>query len=149
MRRQNRELKKTEADANAAIAGLSRALLLPMSAEDISHSVLEQARKLTGSRFGYVAYIDPDTGHLVSSTLTGDILVNFREKDKDIVFKEFSGLWGWVLESKKPLLTNSPSTDLRSSGTPEGHIPIRQFLSVPALIGENLIGQVAVIYRRA
>ncbi|HEB10325.1 MAG TPA: PAS domain S-box protein [Spirochaetales bacterium] len=144
LRRRNRELEKTEAGASAAIAGLSRALLSPMSIEDISYSVFEQARKLTGSRFGFVGYIDPETGHMVSSTLTRDIWDDCRVKDKDIVFKEFRGLWGWVLESKKPLLTNSPSTDPRSSGTPEGHIPIRRFLSAPALIGETLVGQVSV-----
>lgn len=144
LRRRNRELEKTEAGASAAIAELSRALLSPMSIEDISYSVFEQARKLTGSRFGFVGYIDPETGHMVGSTLTRDIWDDCRVKDKDIVFKEFRGLWGWVLESKKPLLTNSPSTDPRSSGTPEGHIPIRRFLSAPALIGETLVGQVSV-----
>ncbi len=144
LRRRNHELKKIEAGASAAIAGLSRALLSPMSIEDISYSVLEQARKLTGSRFGFVAHIDPETGHAVGSTLTRDIWNNCRVKDKDIVFKELRGLWGWVLENKSSLLTNSPSADPRSSGTPEGHIPIRRFLSAPALIGETLVGQVAV-----
>ncbi len=144
LRRRNQELEKIEAGASAAIAGLSRALLSPMSIEDISYSVLEQARKLTGSRFGFVAHIDPETGHAVGSTLTRDIWDDCRVKDKDIVFKEFRGLWGWVLENKKPLLTNSPSADPRSSGTPKEHIPIRRFLSAPALIGETLVGQVAV-----
>jgi len=26
---------------------------------------------------------------------------------KPLVFKQFGGLWGWVLNNKKPILTNS------------------------------------------
>ena len=49
-----------------------------------------------------------------------------------------------MLENKEPLLTNNPSEDPRSTGIPEGHIPIERFLSAPALIGENLVGQIAL-----
>ncbi len=65
-------------------------------------------------------------------------------EDKTIVFKEFKGLWGWVLKNRQALLTNHPAGDPRSTGVPEGHIPIERFLSVPALLGGALVGQVAV-----
>jgi PAS domain S-box-containing protein len=64
--------------------------------------------------------------------------------DKEIIFKKFSGLWGWVLENRKPLLTNAPAQEPMSSGTPPGHIPISRFISVPAMLGDNLVGQIAL-----
>jgi signal transduction histidine kinase len=106
--------------------------------------VLDHAKRLTGSEFGYVGYIDPETGDLVCPTLTRDIWKKCQVADKDFVFKKFYGLWGWVLKNRKALLTNSPVDDPRSSGTPPGHVPIRRFLSAPALIGETLVGQVSV-----
>lgn len=135
-----------ELKVNAAIAELSSAILVEQSfsIDDISHIVSEHARRLTKSVFGYVGYIDPNTRCLVSTTLTRDIWEKCHVSDKKVVFEKFSGLWGWVLDNKKPLLTNKPSEDPRSTGIPEGHISIERFLSAPALIGEKLVGQIAL-----
>ena len=133
-----------EASINAAIAELSSALILPKPIEDISWMVLEHAKHLTGSGFGYVGFIEPDTGYLVSVTMTRDIWDTCHVPDKEIIFKKFSGLWGWVLENRKPLLTNSPAQEPMSAGTPPGHIPISRFISVPAMLGDSLVGQIAL-----
>jgi PAS domain S-box-containing protein len=133
-----------EASINAAIAELSSALILPKPIEDISWMVLEHAKHHTRSGFGYVGFIDPDTGYLVSVTMTRDIWDTCHVPDKEIIFKKFSGLWGWVLENRKPLLTNSPAQEPMSSGTPPGHIPISRFISVPAMLGDSLVGQIAL-----
>jgi len=133
-----------EASVNEAIADLSSALILPKPIEDISFAVLEHAKRLTSSEFGYTSHIDLKTGYHIASTMTRDIWDICRIENKDIVFKDFTGLWGWVLNKRKPLMTNDPSNDRRSSGTPEGHLPIRRFLSVPALVGGTLVGQIAL-----
>jgi signal transduction histidine kinase len=133
-----------QAEVGEILANLSTVLLASQPIEDVSGLVLEYAKRLTGSALGYVGYIDPDTGYLVSPTLTEDIWEECRVPDKNIVFKKFSGLWGWVLQNRKPLLTNAPTEDPRSSGTPSGHLPIRRFLSAPALFGNTLVGQVAL-----
>ncbi|MBE0425791.1 MAG: GAF domain-containing protein [Nitrospirae bacterium] len=135
---------KREKAVNSAISELASKLLSPSSIEDISSLVLESVKHLTGSRLGYAGYIDPKTGYLISPTLTRDIWEACEVKDKNIIFKEFRGLWGWVLRNRKPLFTNTLQDDPRSSGTPSGHLRIHRFLSVPALIGENLVGQVAL-----
>ena len=143
-RRRVEEELSWEVQVNLAVAELSRTLLSPASIDDISYLVLEHAKRLTGSAYGYVGYIDPKTGYLVCPTLTRDIWDTCRVADKKIVFKKFTGLWGWVLQSRKPLLTNAPVDDPRSSGTLPGHAPIHRFLSAPALIDGTLVGQVSV-----
>jgi diguanylate cyclase (GGDEF)-like protein len=145
-RKRAEEALEWELKFNTAIADLASALLAEhlFSIDEISNLVLEHARKLTKSIFGYVGYIDQDTKRLVSVTLTKDIWDKCNVKDKAFVFEKFSGLWGWVLNNKQPLLTNSPSEDPRSTGIPPGHIPINRFLSAPAMIGENLVGQIAL-----
>ena len=137
-----------KARVDAALAELSRALVEPQSIEDVCSLVLSCARRLTGSVIGYAGYIDPDTGFLVCPTLTRDIWEACQVPDKHIVFETFGGLWGWVLENRKAILTNRPADDPRSSGVPQGHLPIHRFLSVPAVIGETLVGQIAVANSR-
>jgi signal transduction histidine kinase/CheY-like chemotaxis protein len=143
-RKRAEEALAWESEVNAAVAELSKLLIEPTSIDDVASTILEYAKRLTGSTFGYVGYIDPSTGHLVSSTMTKDIWETCQVPDKDVVFERFSGLWGWVLDNHKPLLTNAPSDDSRSAGTPEGHIPIHRFLSAPAMIGDRLVGQISL-----
>jgi diguanylate cyclase (GGDEF)-like protein len=145
-RKRAEEALEWELNVNTVIADLASALMAEQlfSIDDISNLVLEHARKLTKSIFGFVGYVDQDTKYLVSVTLTKDVWDKCNVKDNTYVFKKFNGLWGWVLNNKKPLLTNSPSEDSRSTGIPPGHIPINRFLSAPAMIGENLVGQIAL-----
>ncbi|UCH95980.1 MAG: PAS domain S-box protein [Candidatus Aminicenantes bacterium] len=138
------ERLRREKEINALLANLSQELLKSPSIHDISHRVLAQAKLITNSRFGFVGYIDPKTGCLVSPAISRDIWDKSQPADQPIVFKKFSGLWGWVLKNKQTLLTNTPGKDPRSSGTPLGHLPISNFIGAPALIKNKLVGMVAV-----
>jgi PAS domain S-box-containing protein len=128
----------------AAYTDLVRALIGPVDPSRIAWIVLDHAKRLTGSPFGYVGHIDPTTGYLVTTTMTRDIWQTCAVAGKSVVFDHFSGLWGWVLDNRRSLLTNDPVGDSRSTGTPEGHIPIENFLSAPAMVDGRLVGQVAV-----
>jgi PAS domain S-box-containing protein len=139
-----RNTPSRELELYQAIADLSKALISSLSMDDISSLVLERAKHLTESKSGYVGYIDPQTRHLVVPTLTRDLWESCQVKGKSIVFKEFGGLWGWVLENRKSILTNNAKTDPRANGVPAGHVPIHRFLSTPAVINNTLVGQVAV-----
>lgn len=143
-RKEMEEAWSWEAEQNRALAELSRTLITAGDIEEVSWLVLERAKGMTGSRYGFVGYIDMETGYLVSPTLTRDIWEACGVRDKSVVFRDFRGLWGWVLKNRRPLLTNRPAGDPRSTGVPEGHITIERFLSVPAVMGGILVGQVAL-----
>ncbi|MFO7754235.1 MAG: MASE3 domain-containing protein [Desulfobacteraceae bacterium] len=140
--------KETKIEAeeafNRVLAELARKIITAESIEEVSGFVLEKAKKLTESSFGFAGYIDRETGFLVSPTLTRTVWEQCSVQDKDYVFVEFSGLWGWVLENRQALYVNEVGSDPRSTGVPSGHLPIDNFLSVPAVIGEKLVGQIAV-----
>jgi PAS domain S-box-containing protein len=143
-REQAEEALQWRSKAESAITDLSAALLQSAPIEDISYRVLEHARQLTTSAFGYVGYIDQETGYLVCPTMTRDIWDECLVPGKDFVFEEFGGLWGWALENRESILVNALEGDPRSSGVPAGHLPIRRFLAAPALIGDELVGQIAL-----
>ncbi|MCC7560361.1 MAG: response regulator [Methanobacterium sp.] len=135
----SRELK-----INSDLAILSSKLLESTPIEDISDLVLKYAQSFTRSEFGFVGYIDPETGFLISPTMTRNIWTECHVKDKSVIFEKFGGLWGWVLNNKQPILTNQPNDDPRSTGTPTGHIAIETFLAVPAIVNEDLVGLISL-----
>lgn len=134
----------SEARVEAAMADLAMALIRSATVAEIASLVLEKAKQLTDSPFGFVGYLDPKTDHLVSLTLTEGIWDVCQVPGKNVVFEEPRGLWGWVLQHRAPLLTNQPPDDPRSCGTPQGHIPIERFLGVPAKVGGELVGLVGL-----
>ncbi|HBA60578.1 MAG TPA: hypothetical protein DCZ92_07130, partial [Elusimicrobia bacterium] len=144
--RRDRALNR-ERDNAAAIRHIEELYLAcpGISLKEISRAVLDEGRRLTGSAFGFAGYLDPAAGSLVAITLTDDVWKKrCRVKDSPYIFKEFNGLWGWVLKKKKPLLTNDAAADPRASGVPQGHIKIDRFLGVPAIYDGKLLGILAL-----
>lgn len=136
---------KNEIEFNLALADLTQKVISAKSIEEVSRFVLEQAKYFTKSPMGFAGYIDDKTGHLVAPTLMDDVWEKCEMQDKSYEFIEFVGLWGWVLKNKKPLYLNTIENNPRSTGTPKGHVPIKRFLSVPALMDGELLGQIALI----
>lgn len=143
-RKQTEDSLLWELKVNTAMADVAKLLITARTIETTSSFVLEMAQQFTGSEFGFVGHIDPQTDSFVSSTFTGKVMDQCHEKDKTDVFQKPGGLFGWVLKNRKPLLTNTPAEDQRSAGTPSGLVTLHRFLSVPALLGETLLGQIAV-----
>jgi PAS domain S-box-containing protein len=143
-RKRAEEALAQEADVNSAMADLSSRLLSAASLKEITDLTLAKCQELTGSSVGFVGYIDPATGHLVSPTLSQEVWSQCEVENKSIVFQTFTGLWGWALNHKQPVLCNDLSRDARSTGTPPGHIAIGRFLSVPATYADTLVGQISL-----
>lgn len=146
LKEKNKLLKEIEEEAfvNNFFAKTASDLIDIESYEEIYDIILKRSQQMTNSPFGFVGYIDEETGYLVCPTLTEEIWKDCNISKKNVVFEKFAGLWGWVLNNKKPLFTNDPKNDPRSSGTPVGHIPIDRFISVPVFIGTKLIGQISL-----
>ncbi|MHC5055937.1 MAG: PAS domain S-box protein [Planctomycetota bacterium] len=140
-----------ESAVNRLLAELSSALIDPsLSIEEIAGVVLESAKELTGSQHGYVSSVDPVTGDNIGLTLT-QMMLNcpVRDGDGGVTFPKgedgrYPGLWGHALNTREAILTNSPADHEASHGLPKGHVPLENFLSAPALIGDELVGQIAL-----
>jgi len=150
--KKNEEELKWELTLNAALAELYEPLVSPSSAiEEIAHIVLEKAKDLTGSEHGYVSSIDPRSGDNVSHTLTEMLKdrCGISEEQRKIVFPRdadglYPTLWGHALNTKEAFFTNSPRAHQASTGLPDGHVPITRLLSVPVLLGNEVVGQIAL-----
>ncbi|HSB16868.1 MAG TPA: PAS domain S-box protein [Bryobacteraceae bacterium] len=129
---------------NESIAEMSAHLLSLASHEEISSSILRHAQLHTDSPHGFVGYVNPRDRTFVAPTLSGDVWADCRIEDRSVIFGRFGGLWGWVLKNKLPVLTNDVPSDARSTGVPAGHLPIRRFLAVPCVLGDEAVGEIAV-----
>jgi len=142
---------KHELAINSALSELYEPLISPdASVEDIAYTVLDKAKALTGSEHGYVSSIHPVTGDNVSHTLTEMMKdqCNVTPENK-IIFPRlgngrYKSLWGHALNTLEAFYTNSPRDHFSSSGLPSGHIPIDNFMSVPVMLGKELVGQIAL-----
>lgn len=139
-----------ELELSTAMAELSAALVSSATnAREIAAIVLRRARALTASPYGYVASIDRDSGNLIAHTLSAMMGKECRVEGGSTEFPigpdgRYPKLWGHPLNEREAFYTNSPTKHPASTGTPKGHVPIKSFLSAPALIGERLVGQIAV-----
>ena len=139
------EMLKWELKINSAIAKLSSSLLTKNSINEISSLVMKYTKELTDSLYGFVGYVEPKTGYLAFNTMNIDILQEPKIDLDHIVFRKISGLWGWALRNKKSLFTNKAGADPRGTQQfPLEHKPIQRFLSAPAMIGDSLVGQIAM-----
>lgn len=137
---------------DSAITEMSYVLLTSTrSIDGIANIILNYSLTLTQSKHGYVSMIDPETCHNVCLTLTTMIGNSCRvpENDKGIIFPvgdngKYPALWGHALNTRKAFFTNIPANLPNSIGTPQGHIPLTNFLSVPVIAEKELLGQISL-----
>ncbi|MCK9152339.1 PAS domain S-box protein [Methanobacterium alcaliphilum] len=141
-----RELKITQ-----ALARIYSPIISPDSTiEDVAFAILKESKQLTDSDQGFVSSIDPQTKYNIAHTLTPmmancKVMINGeRGSFTENVQGKYEGLWGHCLNTGKSFFTNTPQTHESSHGTPEGHVKLRRFLSVPVFLREKLVGQIAL-----
>ncbi|MGZ5498105.1 MAG: diguanylate cyclase [Candidatus Aminicenantales bacterium] len=124
---------------------VSERLLSPTPIDEMSSLVLDQARRLTSSVSGFVGHIDQRTGNIVPAAMTPDAREMLGVHPEAAGhFHENSGMWRWVLEERRAIVTTMPSLDPRYGGIPEWHLPVGPFLAVPAIMSGGIVGIVVV-----
>jgi signal transduction histidine kinase len=143
------ETLRAEFETNQALTDLSAALVESGSSlESIARVVLEKARLLTRSEHGYVASIDPRSQNLVVHAFTGMLGREGSVPESSPVFPvgpdgRYGALWGHSLNTRRGFFTDSPQTHESATGT-QARVSLRNFLSVPAIVADRLVGQIGL-----
>ena len=66
---------------------------------------------------------------------------------KGMEFHNLQTLFGAVIVTGQPVIANSPSTDPRRGGIPDGHPPLNAFLGVPFFKNDTITGMVGIANR--
>jgi diguanylate cyclase (GGDEF)-like protein/PAS domain S-box-containing protein len=129
----------------AAVSDVSERLLSPTPIEEMSSVVMEQACRLTSSASAFVGHVDERTGKFTPAAMTADAWDMLSEHaPAEGHIHENSGMWRWILEKQRAILTNMTGLDPRFTGMPDWHLSVRQFLAVPAIMSGSVVGLIAV-----
>jgi PAS domain S-box-containing protein len=150
------EVLERDRKIHRAVAEVSKPLLEEsLDPEELSTLILHKALETTGSPYGYVSSLDihngKQTAHRITasrgmeSRVNGSSMPFFKADDSGL----FNGLHGHSLNTGSSFYTNAPDNHPAAGGIPDGHIPIRSYLSVPVIIGNRPMGQIAVANKAA
>ncbi|HWR39656.1 MAG TPA: PAS domain S-box protein [Patescibacteria group bacterium] len=145
-----RTSQEQENRLNAALAELSAAIISPWTTFDAVYQlVLEKARWITDSEHGFVSSIEPQSGAHISNTLTqmrrqGCTVTSGLYALPQEPHHTYAGLWGHSLNIRAAFFTNQPLTHPAAKGLPAGHLQLNNYLAVPAMFGDQLLGQIAL-----
>jgi GAF domain-containing protein len=137
----------SDADARLRDAVAAGVLADDATHRDLLGSIVEVARAIFGARAASVLLLDEETNELVFEAVVGegeDTLVGRR-------FPAGTGIAGWVLNTRQPLVLADVTADPRFSADTAkstGFVP-KGIMAVPLLHGEDALGVLEVLDRPA
>jgi len=154
-RKQAEQREKAHRDLLAAISAVQSTFIVESNASKAFQTLLEALLKLTESQYGFIGEVlvkDDGARYLKTHAIT-DIAWNEATRalyDGNAPMMEFYNLqtlFGHVIRTGEPVLSNDPLHDVRRGGLPKGHPPLTAFLGLPLFDGQRLIGMVGVANR--
>lgn len=120
--------------------------------EELLNSLLE----LTQGEYGFIAEIMKDQENqpylktfAVTNIAWNDTTRAFYEKysNEGLEFHNLNTLFGSVITTEKPVISNDPKNDPRSGGLPEGHPALNSFLGLPFHAADVFVGMIGIANR--
>lgn len=87
--------------------------------------------------------------HAITNIAWDEATLAFYEEHAPmgLEFDRLDSLFGQVILTGRPLISNSPKTDPRACGIPEGHPDLHCFLGIPLMLGEKFLGMAGIANR--
>ncbi|MEI2703132.1 MAG: GAF domain-containing protein [Baekduia sp.] len=122
------------------LLAMSQSLVRVLDIEAVLSQLLEAARELTGGRYAAIGILDEDRSQFARFVANG---IDYGEQGLLGERPTGRGVLGTVIRALTPVRIDDIAAHADSSGFPEGHPPMRSFLGVPVLVGDEAWG---VIY---
>jgi len=153
LRIEQQQHQKLLNDLNTALARFTARKNFKQAADILLNSLLT----VSESEYGFIGEIlsdEENQPYLKTHAITNiawnkETQVLYEEwKDSGLEFTNMRTLFGQVITSGELLISNSPTTDPRSSGLPEGHPALNSFLGMPVFYGEEVVGMYGLANRK-
>ena len=124
--------------------------------DELFNRVLARLLDFTGTEYGFIGEVLRDEKgdpYLKTYALTN---ISWNEATRKLyeeskatgfVFRNLHTLFGAAMTTQKPVLANNPAHDPRRGGLPEGHPAMHNFLGLPLMYGDDMVGLVGVANR--
>jgi hypothetical protein len=137
------------------IARVQRQFFYSESRHVVFGTMLDALLNLLDSEYGFIGEIkiNEKTGkqylhnHAVTNIAWDDATRKFYDDNvaKGLVFTNLHSLFGTVITTASPVISNDPKTDKRGCGIPKGHPPLDHFLGIPFFMpGGEMNGMVGI-----
>ncbi len=140
--------QEEELRANLKIkeAHLELTQLQNVSTSELLDKSLEHVIILTGSQLGFIFLYDAEKQEFLLHSWSEAVQQECAVKDQQRLYSlGHVGLWGEAVRQRKAIVINDySSTEVKKHGYPEGHIPIKKFLSIPVIDREKIVAVVGV-----
>ena len=145
-------------DSKKMSEGISRILgnfVLNKPIQEIFDEMLQFILDLTESEYGFIGEVLNDgeqdylKTHAITNIAWNDATRKFYEENapQGLEFKNLKTLFGKVITTGEPVISNSPYTDPRRGGLPEGHPHMGAFLGLPFFFENIMTGNVGIANR--
>lgn len=111
------------------------------SKQELLDYTLHRALELTGSQYGYIYLYNEELREFTLNSWTIGVMADCEVYDKKETYKlELTGIWGEVVRQRKPIVENDMAqSNVLRKGFPEGHIKLKNFLSVPIMLDDEIV----------
>ncbi len=107
---------------------------------------LEQAIQMTGSKIGYIYHYQEDEKKFILNTWSKNVMGDCRVINPQTEYDlDKTGIWGEAVRQRRAVIINdfSVSNPLKK-GLPEGHVPLKKFMTLPVFRKEEIVGVVGL-----
>ncbi|WP_255336979.1 GAF domain-containing protein [Methanosarcina sp. KYL-1] len=144
------ERKKAEAAQRLNEARLEALVKLNQmtgaSLKEITDFAREEAVRLTGSKLGYLAFMDAYETSLIMHSWSKSAMEECVIEDKRFIYPvKTTGLWGEAVRQRRPIITNDytvPSS--LKKGYPKDHVHLTRHMNVPVFDGDRIVAVAGV-----
>ncbi|MDD5642343.1 MAG: PAS domain S-box protein [Syntrophales bacterium] len=108
---------------------------------EIANFAMEEATRLTGSKIGYVAFMNEDETVLTMHAWSKTAMAECRISDKPLHYPVAdTGLWGEAVRQRQPVVTNDyAAPNPWKKGYPKGHVHLVRHMNVPIFDGNKIV----------
>jgi len=143
-RKNTEKILKLNADRLKILYNLNQ--MQDFQGNQIYDYALEKAIELCKSKIGFLGFLNEDETIVSIKSWSSSVMENCSIKNEYIDFVvEETGIWGEVVRQRKPMIINDYKQDNPlKRGTPEGHIDISNYLSIPIFDKDKIVAVIAV-----
>ena len=109
-----------------------------LSDKELYDYFLEETVRLTDSAIGFFHRVSDDQKSVVLTTWNSEALKSCTASYETHYLLQQAGDWSDCVRFKRPVIYNDFSHSPNRKGLPNGHAPVRRFMSVPVLEGDKV-----------
>ena len=109
-----------------------------LSDKELYDYVLEETVRLTDSAIGFFHRVSDDQKTVVLTTWNSEALKNCTASYETHYLLEQAGNWVDCVRFGHPVIYNDFPHSPNQRGLPDGHVPVRRFMSIPVMEGDKV-----------